>query len=131
MAVFIGDGKIGGAVECALKVDWATRAIVNAKVQEAYPSRNFEFGQRVGIDTSELFVTRTGIRGSNDLVWVGTATNDAANLDPRYPSYITADVYRYLNSNSQFGRGGIDMWTDLGTARMGYRIYGSSWSWEF
>jgi len=23
-----------------------------------------------------------------------------------------------------------DMWTDLGTSSLGYRIYGSSWSWE-
>ena len=32
----------------------------------------------LGIDTSKLFVARTGIRKSNDLVWVGRAANYAA-----------------------------------------------------
>ena len=39
--------------------------------------------QSVGIDTSELFVARTGIRRANDLVWVGRAANHAAKLSAR------------------------------------------------
>lgn len=47
---------------------------------------------------SKTMVSRTGIRGSNDLVWVGNAANIAklAALHSSYPTYITADVYNML-----------------------------------
>ena len=50
----------------------------------------------VGIDSSDLFVARTGVRGANDLVWVGRAANYAAKLatlPDSYPTYITQEVY--------------------------------------
>ena len=58
--------------------------------------------QSVGIDTCELFIARTGIRGSNDLVWVGHAANYAAKLSDRRgpPSQITEDVYKKLHESA-------------------------------
>jgi len=47
--------------------------VINPKVKEVYPETNYQLRQAVGIDTSKLFVARTGIRGSNDLIWVGRA----------------------------------------------------------
>ncbi len=68
------------------------------------------------------------------MVWVGNAANNAAKLaalDPRYPTYITADVYNRLNETSKLGGNPKqNMWTDLGTSDMGYRIYGSTFWWS-
>ena len=101
------------------------------RYKQKWPKTEFELKQRVGIDTSKLFIARTGIRGSNDLVWVGNAANNAAKmaaLDPRYPTYITASVYSSLNEEAKFSKKDhSNMWTDLGTSDLGYRIYGSTW----
>jgi len=76
-------------------------------------------------------VARTGIRGSNDLVWVGNAANNAAKmaaLSPSYPTYVTEGVYSRLNKKALHSNSdGSNMWTDLGTSALGYRIYGSTW----
>jgi class 3 adenylate cyclase len=88
----------------------------------------------MGIDTSALFGASTGMRGNNDLVWVGNAANVAAKLAAKssnYATYITSRVYDMLNEDSKLG--GEDkrnMWTDLGyQADYGVRVYGSSWWW--
>ena len=135
MGVFLGDTKNSSAAKTGLKINWACRQIIGASVKAKYPDTDFSLRQRVGIDTSKLFVARTGIRGSNDLVWVGNAANNAAKmaaLDPSYPTYITGDVYSMLLEWAKLGgeEPRRDMWTDLGTSSLGYRIYGSSWSWE-
>lgn len=130
MAIFVGDSKNTDAAKCALQINWATKNIVNEKIKKKYPNTDFTLKQRVGIDTSKLFIARTGIRGNNDLVWVGNAANNAAKLaalDPKYPTYITAAVYKMLNESSKLGGDPKrNMWTDLGTLDMGYRIYGST-----
>jgi class 3 adenylate cyclase len=135
MGVFLGDTKNSSAAKTGLQINWACRQIIGASVKAKYPDTDFSLRQRVGIDTSKLFVARTGIRGSNDLVWVGNAANNAAKmaaLDPSYPTYITGDVYSMLLEWAKLGgeEPRRDMWSDLGTASLGYRIYGSSWSWE-
>lgn len=134
MGVFIGESMNTSAAKAGLQINYASEYLITPKVHAKYPSASaFTLKQRVGIDTSELFVARAGVRGSNDLVWVGNASNNAAKLaalDPRYPTYITGDVYNSLNDSSKYGSGGGNMWTDLGTRDMGYRVYGSTWWWE-
>jgi len=106
MGVFIGSSKNTDAAKCGLQINYAAQKIVMAKIQTKYPNNTYALKQRVGIDTSKLFIARTGIRGSNDLVWVGNASNNAAKmaaLDPRYPTYISADVYNMLNESSKLG----------------------------
>lgn len=66
-----------------------------------YPGMGYRLKHVVGIDTSELFVAKTGIRGSNDLVWVGRAANHAAKLSAlsdRFQTYISEAVFNKLNS---------------------------------
>lgn len=134
MGVFIGSSKNTDAAKCGLQINYAAQKIVMAKIQAKYPKNTYVLKQRVGIDTSKLFIARTGIRGSNDLVWVGNASNNAAKmaaLDPGYPTYISAAVYNMLNESSKFGGDPKrNMWTDLGTADLGYQIYGSTWNWS-
>src|SRR5690625_529618 len=99
MGVFLGDTKNSSAAKSGLQINWTCREVISASVKAKYPDSDFSLRQRVGVDTSKLFVARTGIRGSNDLVWVGNAANNAAKmaaLDPSYPTYISGDVYSML-----------------------------------
>ncbi|KUH83145.1 MULTISPECIES: adenylate/guanylate cyclase domain-containing protein [unclassified Mycobacterium] len=133
MAVFIGGSKNSNAAKCGLRINYAVRDILRPATKAQYPNNSFDLRQRVGIDTSPLFIARTGIRGSNDLVWVGNAANNAAKmaaLPTTYPTYISASVYNMLGESSKYGgEPKRDMWTDLGTRDLGYRIYGSTWWW--
>ena len=133
MAVFIGDLKNTIAARTALKINFAVLYILNPAIRDQYPDFPYEIKQVVGIDTSSLFVARTGIRGANDLVWVGRAANYAAKLSARSgPStQITAAVYDQLNSSSKFSEDGDDMWCPTTAREIGNkRIYTSSWRWK-
>ncbi|OPX05554.1 adenylate/guanylate cyclase domain-containing protein [Mycobacterium sp. AT1] len=131
MGVFIGGSKNSSAAICGLNINHAASEIVMGRYAKKWPDTTFSLKQRVGIDTSKLFVARTGIRGTNDLVGVGNAANNAAKmaaLDPKYPTYITADVYTKLNESAKLSnKDRSNMWTDLGSSDMGYTIYGSTW----
>lgn len=74
---------------------------------------DFNIKQAVGIDTSPLLVARTGIRGANDLVWVGRAANIAAKLcslrEGNYATYITNDVYAATEASVRTNNGKL-MW---------------------
>lgn len=132
MAVFIGDGKNSAAAKAALQINWS-KGMINEEIKATYPKTTFVLKHVVGIDTSPLFVARTGIRGSNDLVWVGRAANYAAklsNVDNGYPSLITGDVYKLLNEKSNFGANGANMWTQLSWSEYAMTIYGSNWHWK-
>ncbi|MXY48847.1 MAG: adenylate/guanylate cyclase domain-containing protein [Gemmatimonadetes bacterium] len=133
MAVFIGNSKNSSAARTALKINYAVKNIVNPAIKKQYPKTNYSVKHVVGIDTSELFVARTGIRGANDLVWVGRAANYAAKLSARSgpPTQITSDVYDMLHKNSKFGQNGKNMWTSTTAPEIGNkRIYTSTWWWS-
>ncbi|HRY09496.1 MAG: adenylate/guanylate cyclase domain-containing protein [Actinobacteria bacterium] len=131
MGVFIGDSKNSNAAICGLNINHAASEIVMARYKKKWPDTDFQLKQRVGVDTSKLFVARTGIRGNNDLVWVGNAANNAAKmaaLDPKYPTYISAAVHSRLNEEAKYSnKDHSNMWQDLGTSALGYGIYGSTW----
>lgn len=132
MATFIGGIKNTSAVRSALKINYAVHKIINPAIQAQYTNVGFSLHQTVGIDTSSLYVARTGIRGSNDLVWVGRAANYAAKLcglSPDYPTWITSAVYEKLPTSAKFTDGEA-MWDARSwTAMSGMRIYRSSWWW--
>src|SRR6266496_320244 len=69
MAVFIDDGRDAAAARTALQVNYAVSQIINPKVKAAYPNQSYTMRQAVGVDRSIVHAARTGIRGSNDLVW--------------------------------------------------------------
>lgn len=135
MAVFRGDDKNSAAARAALEIRWVVREVINPAVKTRYPKTAFELQHGVGIDTSPLFVARAGIRGSNDLVWVGRAANYAAKLSAfrsgNYSSFITEDVFRKLNKKSKYGGSPPRlMWNKIMWEEMGITIYGSSWWWK-
>ena len=131
MAVYIGGSKNTSAACSALKINYAVTKIINPILKECYPKTDYLVKQVVGIDTSNLFVARTGIRGSNDLVWVGRAANYAAklsSLSADYPSRLTEAVYKKLNKSVKYSNDGKPMWKEATWNDMnGMRIYRSTW----
>lgn len=134
MAVFLGDRKNTNAVRAALAINHAVLKIVNPKIHEAYPepklSADFAVRHGVGIDTSPLYVARTGVRGANDLVWVGRAANIAAKLcalrQGNYATFITNDVYAALHESAKV-HNGAPMWETHPTTERNLVIHRSSW----
>ena len=133
MAVYIGDSRNSDAARTALKINYAVTKIINPAIRDQYPRTPYTVKHVVGIDTSNLFVARVGVRGDNDLVWVGRAANYAAKLSDRSgaPSQITADVYNKLNKSSKFGSNDRNMWVPTTAPELGYQtIYTSTWWWS-
>lgn len=133
MAVFLGDSKNTSAVRCALKINHAVQKIINPALADQYPSKGHTVRQVIGIDASDLFVARTGIRGSNDLVWVGPSANYAAKLcslrESAYASYITGRVYDRMADDVKKSSDGRDIWEQRTWTAMKMTIYRSSWTW--
>lgn len=134
MAVFLGNVKNTTAVKAALQINYLV-AKTNEMLREAYPTTAYTLRQTIGVDTSDLFVAKTGIRNANDLVWVGRAANYAAKLSALgsegFPTYITNDVFTKLNKEAKFG--GQDnrlMWEKRTWTAHQIMVHRSNWHWE-
>ncbi len=135
MAVFIGDRKNTSGVKAALQINFMVIKI-NEVLKTSYPNTAYQLCQTVGIDTSPLFATRTGIRNANDLVWVGRAANYAAKLctlgDTNYPTYITESVFSKLADEAKYGgTPRCIMWEKQIWNELGIVVYRSNWRWSF
>jgi class 3 adenylate cyclase len=130
MAVYLGKSKNTSAVRTALKIHYAVDQIVAPAIKTQYQTQNYVPQHVVGIDTSKLFVARTGVRGANDLVWVGRAANYAAKLATlphEYPSWITEEVYDRMDQSMRI-TAGRPMWEAMDWNAMNKkRIYRSNW----
>lgn len=132
MGVFIGDTKNTNAARSALTINYAVQQVINPAIKGQYPGNSYVLRQAVGIDTSPLFVARTGVRGSNDLVWVGRAANYAAKLctvrEDGYPSWITGDVFDALAAEMKASNG-RPMWEERSWKVLASpRVYRSNWT---
>lgn len=135
MAVYFGDSNNSSAARSALKINYVVKNMINNTIKEQYPNTGYQVQQAVGIDTSDLFIARTGIRGSNDLVWVGRAANYAAKLcslrEGNYASYITEDVFNSLAEDAKNGGNPKQcMWEKVMWNDQGIAVYRSSWWWK-
>lgn len=138
MAVFLGDSQCSTAARCGLKINWAVKNIVQPSLRTKYPQSapKHEIKHRVGIDKSAILVARTGVRGGNDLVWVGRAPNYAAKLsaqdDVGYYTFITKKVFDSLSEASKYGGDPKRlMWEERAVAGLTETtVYRSSWWWS-
>ena len=134
MAVFIGARKNTNAARTALAINHAVTKIINPQIEKQRPGKNYAIRQAVGIDTSPLFVAKTGIRNSNDLVWVGRAANYAAKICSlragQFATWITADVYNRLQDSLKVANDGRSMWQLRTWTAQGTKVYCSSWYWS-
>lgn len=132
MAVYIGDNKCTRAVRTGLKINWAVLNIIRPLRAKMYPNTPYVTQHVVGIDTSELLVARAGVRGANDLVWVGRAANYAAKmcaLPETYGTYISKTVYDLMAKDVKMS-GDRNMWTDPKLKIKNEVVYGSTWTWK-
>ncbi len=134
MAVFLGDSKNSSAVRSALKINYCTKCIIQPAKSAQYTNDDYVLNHTVGIDSSTVRVVKTGVRGANDLVWIGRSANWAAklcNLGPEYPTWITDDVYNNLNEGARISAKGEHMWEPMTWSKMANkRIYRSSYWWK-
>lgn len=135
MAVYIGDLKNTSAVKSALRLHYAQREIIQPALKAVYKEEEYAVRHTTGIDTSKLLVAKTGVRGSNDLVWVGRAANWAAklcSLSSDYPTRITKAVYDKMTNDAKFAGDGRNMWEERSwTAMNNTTIYRSNFWWAF
>ncbi|HEV2517197.1 MAG TPA: adenylate/guanylate cyclase domain-containing protein [Devosia sp.] len=134
MGVFIGRAPCNDAARCALKINYAVKKIVQVELDRHYGDRagGYQINHVVGIDVSDIRAARTGVRGDNDIVWVGNAANLAAkltSLSADWPTRITKAVYNKLNDAQKFSDG-RSIWTErTWNAHGGDTIYASKWTW--
>lgn len=115
MAIYSGENSNSKAVKTALMLNFAVSKIINER-------SGIKIKHVVGIDRSNLFASRIGIRNDNDIVWVGRAANYAAKLSSlgnRYQTYVTDSVYRKM-SHSLTGQYEWRYW------REGWKPYASA-----
>jgi class 3 adenylate cyclase len=132
MAIFIGDNKHDCAARAALSLRWAVINIIQPIMKETYTT-DFVISHTVGIDVSDLRAVRTGVRGDNDLVWVGRAANYAAKLttlSSDYPTRITKAVYDGLSSSLKTSKSKSIWEARTWTNMNGMSIYRSNWNWS-
>jgi len=130
MAVFTGDSKNTSAVRAAMKINYAVAKIIRPALAAQYSNTNFTLNHVVGVDTSRLRAARIGVRGYNDLVWIGRAANYAAKLTnlSEKPLWITKAVYDVIQKDVKFSSDGRDMWDKRSwTSTNNMEIYCSTW----
>jgi len=112
MAIFTGAMKNTSAVRCAMKINFAVCEIIRPALKVQYPSKEFTLNHVVGVDTSQLRTARIGVRGDNDLVWIGRAANYAAKLTTLSgkATWITKAVYDKIADEVKYASNGTDMW---------------------
>lgn len=133
MAVYVGDTKNTPAVRTAMKINYAISQIIVPALKSVYKDSTYVPRGVIGVDTSKLLVAKTGLRGANDLVWVGRAANYAAKLSAlphAYATYITAEVYSGMNDAVKYSNG-RSMWEAVVWNSFDSRtIYRSNWWWQ-
>ena len=130
MAVFTSNSKNTSAVRAAMKIHCAVVEIIRPAIQKHYPNTNFALNHVIGVDTSQLRAARIGVRGYNDLVWIGRAANYAAKLTSLSgkPLWITKAVFEKMNKDIKLSGDGQAMWEKhTWSAMNNMEIYCSSW----
>lgn len=135
MAIFLGDFQSTSAAKCALQINYAVKNIINPALARQYPAPAYQIKHVVGIDTSELHAVRTGVRGGNDIVWVGRAANHAAKLtalDHDYSTWITDTLFKRTADSSKYGGNPRrTMWeARTWTTQNNMLIHRSNWWWK-
>jgi adenylate cyclase len=137
MGIFIGDSKNSNAGKTALQINSAVIDIIRPRIDRKYPTlaaNGFEIRHASGVDRSKVLAVRAGMRGSNDLIWIGRAAAVAAKLSSiragSYASYITQDVFARLDAASKTSSDGQPMWEAMPATKYGLTIYRSGWKWR-
>lgn len=129
MAIFVGENKNTRAVRSAMKINNAVIQIIQPAIEQQYPERKFTLEHVIGIDSSQLRASRIGVRGYNDLVWIGRAANYAAKLTvfSEKSLWITKAVYDSMHDSVRHFNG-TNIWERRFWKSMNnIEVYGSNW----
>jgi class 3 adenylate cyclase len=130
MGVFIGENKETNALRAAFKINGAVWDVVKPAIKVEYPTTDYNLKHVIGVDSSNLLVSRIGVRNDNDLVWVGRAANYAAKLSALpndFTIYITSTVYAKADRSVLYSNG-QHMWEERWwTSMNNMSIYASRW----
>lgn len=139
MAVYVGDYKNSNAAKTALKLNHVVKKVLSPKLAAQFVAlkrTGFRLTHCVGLDTGTSVAVRAGVRGSNDLIWIGRAPNLAASLSEirqdNYASFASAEVFKKLSDEAKFSNGekkpmwGACTWTWRGEK---LDLYRSEWTW--
>lgn len=142
LAIFVGDKQADQAVKSAMQVKWFVQKVLEPEFRGYFESNQKAVGQALdfsvgaGIDNGTIFAVRVGIKGTNDVAWVGRCTNTSAKLAnvTKAPKSIaiSGKTYNLLSDSSRTSSGGSPMWTDLEDMTIGgvdRRIRRSSFRW--
>ena len=109
MAVFVGEQQCSRAARAALKINYFVKRVLGPKLATQFVSlqqAGFEISHCTGIDSGTVIAVRAGVRGTNDLVWIGRSANLAAarsEVRDEYASYITEAVFKALDDDARVG----------------------------
>jgi len=130
LAIFIGDYHSSNAVKAAMQVDWFVWNVLQPKFRRYFSNNQAALGQALdfeigcGLDDGEIFAVRVGIKGTNDVAWVGRCTNASAKLASSVSTphnvAITRDVYsRMVDDRKYYSTSGAHMWSSERTETIG------------
>lgn len=141
LALFVGDSRSNNAAMAVFQLKWFVQNVLHPKLNRLFDGNEGARGQRLsfnigcGLDDGDIYAVRVGIRGTNDVAWVGRCTNTAAKLSDvlRGTSNIgvTRAVYDRLNGR-RLEKDGRQKWSDekwdtFGGLKRAYRT--SNWWW--
>ena len=135
MAVFTGESKCSDAARTGLQIRFVVERIRGIFAQQ-YKMSSEIVDYAVGIAVSKLFAVRVGVKGDNDIAWIGSAANHAAKLseirDPRYKTFVSGQVFARLSRNVRLSSPERKlMWSDLSPRESPKSVFASSWQWSF
>lgn len=134
MGVFIGEKKESNAVKAALKINWAVHNIINPALRSQYGDSSWTLKHGTGVDSSNLLVSKSGIRNANDLVWVGPAANYAAKLSALrvdgFATWISQNVFEALDRDVKYDSKSNIMWEAMIWNTYNRRVYRSNYWWK-
>ena len=134
MGVFVGNTKNSDASICGREIHWTVRKVLHPAAYAKFKSirdNGIEIRHCVGIDVGDVRAVRSGIRKSNDLIWIGKPASFAAKLsdvrDPGFHTYISSRSYNLLLPKAKTVDG-KDIWTstNFGFAGANETVYKSN-----
>lgn len=118
MGIFIGDSKNSSAANCGREIHWVVRNTLHPAAHKKFDSiknNNIEIRNCSGVDVGDVHAVRSGVRDSNDLIWIGKAASFSAKLsdirDQPYHTYISSRTHAKLNQEAKFDSSGVSLWT--------------------
>jgi class 3 adenylate cyclase len=142
LALFVGDNRSNDAAMAAFQLKWFVADVLRPKFNRLFDGNEKARGKRLAfdigcaLDDGDIYAVRVGIRGTNDVAWVGRCTNTAAKLSNVLTSPdnigVTRAVYARLNGrrvekNGEHKWSG-EKWGTFGGVKRAYRT--TTWWWS-